>query len=53
MTIGLYAQAEKPADRAAANRLGELFMANPRDGRGMRSTEAAEAAKPQAPDMGF
>ena len=32
MTIGLYAQAEKPADRAAADRLGELFMADPRDG---------------------
>jgi integrase len=53
MTIGLYAQAEKPADRAAATRLGELFMANPRDGRGMSSADAAEAAEAQAPDLGL
>ena len=53
MTIGLYAQAEKPADRAAADRLGELFMANPWDGRGMKPTDAARAAEAQAPDLGF
>jgi hypothetical protein len=43
MTIGLYAQAENRADRAAADRLGEMFMKIPRDGRGMSTSEAAEA----------
>ena len=33
MTLGLYAQAEKPADRDAAKRLGEVFMRDPRDER--------------------
>jgi integrase len=53
MTIGLYAQAEKPADRAAADRLGQLFMANPRDGRGMNPSDSAQSAEAQAPELGF
>jgi integrase len=53
MTIGLYAQAESRADRAAADQLGEMFMANPRDSRGMRSPEPAEASESQAPDLGL
>lgn len=53
MTIGLYAQAEKPAAPAAADRLGELFMANSRDGRGMNPADAAQAAEAQASELGF
>jgi integrase len=44
MTIGLYAQAENKADRAAADQLGELFMAGPRDDRGMEATEGTGTA---------
>jgi len=44
MTIGLYAQAEKPADRAAADRLGELFMARPRDEAERRSQGSRSAS---------
>jgi integrase len=53
MTIGLYAQAESQADRAAADRLGEMFMPRPRDGRGMNSREASEAHPFQAPELGI
>jgi integrase len=53
MTIGLYAQAESRADRAAADQLGEMFMANPRDARGMSSPEPAGTPESQAPYLGF
>jgi integrase len=50
MTLGLYAQAEKPADRDAANRLGEAFL---RDGRGMRPSEPPPPSAERCPELGI
>lgn len=44
MTLGLYAQAEKSADRAAANQLVERFMPHPRDGPSRRTATARETS---------
>lgn len=51
MTLGLYAKAESHADRAAAEQLGDLFMAGPRDDRGMRSPESPPDPESQGPDL--
>ena len=53
MTLGLYAQAEKPADRAAANRLGEVFLRDPRDGRGMRPSKPPPPSAETGPELGI
>lgn len=43
LTLGLYAQASKDADREAAERVGVRFMPIARDGRGMEQEIAAAA----------
>ncbi len=53
MTLGLYAQAEKPADREAAKRLGEVFMRDPRDGRGMSAPERPPPSQEIGPELGL
>ena len=53
MILGLYAQAEKPANRDAANRLGEVFLRDPRDGRGMRPSEPPPRSAETCPGLGL
>jgi integrase len=47
MTIGLYAQVEQQADRAAADQLGDLFMPKP-----PTPPESADAQPPADPEPG-
>jgi integrase len=53
MTIGLYAQAETPADRAAAEQLGERFMPRSRDDRGMSPPPPPPEPPSQGPELGI
>ena len=50
MTIGLYAQVEQQADRAAADQLGDLFM--PKPPRPPKSADAQPQADPE-PEPGM